>query len=99
MPYIGKPAQKICLVNTFFEPVVLDIEMVNHDADTISYMLENPQLRDLDNGLVTTFNDDNEIYVQNEHYTLKDQYTGRPIFEVKQKRTDNIDFTQTLDDK
>lgn len=99
VPYIGKPAQKICLVNTFFEPVVLDIEMVNHDADTISYMLENPQLRDLDNGLVTTFNDDNEIYLQNEHYTLKDQYTGRPIFEVKQKRIDNIDFTQTLDDK
>ena len=30
--------------------------MVDHDADTISTMLEGNQLRDLDNGIVTTFN-------------------------------------------
>jgi hypothetical protein len=99
LPYIGKPTQKILLVNTLFEPIQLDIEMTTHDADTISYMLENSQLRDLDNGLVTTFNDEDEIYMQNEHYTLKDRYSGRPIFEVKQNRRNNIDFTQTIDDK
>lgn len=99
LPYIGKPTQKILLVNTLFEPIQLDIEMVNHDADTISYMLENSQLRDLDNGLVTTYNDQNEIYQQSEHYTLKDQYTGRPVFEVKRNKLNNIDFSQTLEDK
>ena len=72
-PYIGKPTQKILLVNTLFEPIQIDIEMTTHDADTISYMLENSQLRDLDNGLVTTFNDENEIYHQSEHFTLKYQ--------------------------
>ena len=79
-PYIGKPTQKILLVNTLFEPIQIDIEMTTHDADTISYMLENSQLRDLDNGLVTTFNDENEIYHQSEHFTLKDQYTGAPVY-------------------
>ena len=98
-PYIGKPTQRILLVNTFFEPIQLDIEMTTHDADTISYMLENSQLRDLDNGLVTTFNDNNEIYSQSEHYTLKDQYTGKPIYEVKRNKLDNVDFSQTIDDK
>jgi hypothetical protein len=98
-PYIGKPTQRILLVNTFFEPIQLDIEMTTHDADTISYMLENSQLRDLDNGLVTTYNDNNEIYSQSEHYTLKDQYTGKPIYEVKRNKLDNIDFSQTIDDK
>lgn len=98
-PYIGKPTQKILLVNTFFEPIQLDIEMTTHDADTISYMLENSQLRDLDNGLVTTYNDNNEIYLQSEHYTLKDQYTGKPIYEVKRNKLNNIDFSQTIDDK
>lgn len=99
IPYIGKPTQKILLVNTLFEPISLDIEMTTHDADTISYMLENSQLRDLDNGLVTTYNDRNEIYLQSEHYTLKDSYSGRPIYEVKRNKQNNIDFSQTIDGK
>lgn len=98
-PYIGKPTQKILLVNTSFEPILLDLELVDHDADTISTMLEGSQLRSLENGLVTTFNDDNEIYNQSEHFTLKDSNTGNPIYEVKQKKTNNIDYSQTLDDK
>ena len=98
-PFIGKPTQKILLVNTYFEPIMLDIEMTTHDADTISYMLENSQLRDLDNGLVTTYNDKNEIYNQSEHFTLKDQYTGKPVFEVKENKKNNVDFSQTIDDK
>ena len=96
-PYIGKPTQKILLVNTSFEPILLDLELVDHDVDTISTMLEGSQLRSLENGLVTTFNDDNEIYNQTEH--LKDSNTGNPIYEVKQKKTNNIDYSQTLDDK
>ena len=99
MPYIGKPTQKILLVNTLFEPIQLDIEMVNHNADTISYMLENNQLRDLDNGLVTTYNDNNAIYSQSEHYTLKDSYTGEAIYEVRKNRKNNINFAETIEDK
>ena len=98
-PYIGKPTQKILLVNTLFEPIQLDIEMCDHDADTISYMLENSQLRDLDNGIVTTYNNENEIYMQKEHYTLKDSYTGKPIYEVAKNKKNSIDFSQTIDDK
>ena len=90
MPYIGKVSQKILLVNTFFEPIQLDIEMCDHTIDTISYMLENSQLRDLDNGLVTTFNNENEIYHQSEHFTLKDKYSGKPVFEVKQNKKDSF---------
>jgi hypothetical protein len=78
---------------------MLDIEMTTHDADTISNMLEGSQLRDLDNGLVTTYNDRNEIYNQSEHFTLKDQYTGKPVYEVKQNKNNNVDFSQTIDDK
>lgn len=98
-PYIGKATQKILLVNTLFEPIEIDIEMTTHNADTISYMLENSQLRDLDNGLVTTYNDNNEIYHQAEHFTLKDQYTGKPVYEVKQNKNNSIDFSQTITDK
>ena len=98
-PYLGKVGQSILLVNTLFEPIQIDIEMTTHDADTISYMLENSQLRDLDNGLVTTYNDKDEIYHQVEHYTLKDGSTGNPVYEVKKNRKNSIDFSQIIDDK
>ena len=97
LPYIGKPTQRILLVNTLFEPIMLDIEMTTHDADTISNMLENTQIRDIDNGLITTLNDKGEIYHQAEAYTLKDQFTGDPVYEVKENRNNNIDFSQTLE--
>lgn len=99
VPYIGKPTQRILLVNTMFEPIMLDIEMETHNADTISYMLENDQLRDLDNGLITTYNDNGEIYQQSEVYSLKDAATGTPVYEVKKKRNNNVDFSQTITDK
>ena len=98
-PFIGKVGQNILFVNTKFEPILLDIEMVDKDVENIATMLEGSQLRSLENGLVTTFNENNEIYHQSEHYTLKDSYTGEPIFEVKKNKTDSIDFSQTLDDK
>jgi len=98
-PYIGKVGQNILLVNTLFEPIMIDIEMTTHDADTISTMLEGSQLRDLDNGLITTFNDKNEIYHQKEVYTLKDQYSGKPVYEVAKEKKNSIDFSETIEDK
>lgn len=98
-PYIGSATQKIGIVNTKFEPVLIEIEMVDHDIDTVSTMLEGSQLRDLDNGLVTTFNSNNEIYMQHEHYTLKDEYTGKPVYEIKKNKENSIDFSQTIEDK
>jgi hypothetical protein len=98
-PFIGKPTQRVLLVNTLFEPIMLDIEMTDHDLNTLSYMLEGSQLRDLDNGLVTTFDNNNQVYHQSEHYTLKDSATGQPIFEVKRNKNTSIDYSQTLDDK
>lgn len=98
-PFIGNISQKIVLTNTLFEPIMLDLELVDKDAETISTMIEGSQLRDLDHGLITTFNKNNEIYHQSEHYSIKDSYTQRPIFEVKRQRNNSIDFTQTLDGK
>jgi hypothetical protein len=96
-PYIGKVGQSILLVNTAFEPIMLDIEITEHDADTISLMLEGTQVRDLERGIVTTYDENGGIYHQSEHYTLKEN--GTPVYEVKKNRDDSIDFTQTLEDK
>ena len=98
-PYIGSASQKIALVNTKFEPVMIEIEMVEHDIETVSTMLEGSQVRDLDNGLITTFNSKDEIYSQSEVYSLKNEYTKKPIYEIKKNKKSGVDFSQSIKDK
>ena len=73
---------------------MLELEMVEHDAETLSYMLEGNQLIDKDNALITTFNPRGEIYHQSEYGAYKDTY-GNPLYEFK-KVKDNIDFNQKV---
>lgn len=63
-PYIGKTGQSIRLINTKFNPIMLELELVEHDIETVSTMLEGDQLRNLNSGLITTFNSNGEIYHQ-----------------------------------
>ena len=98
-PVIGKATQNIYLVNTLFEPICIELEMVENDIDTVTNILTGNQLRDLNNGLLTTFDKDNNILVQHEMSTLKSSETGTPQYEVKENRSENIDFTQTITDK
>lgn len=99
LPYIGTASQKIAIVNTKFEPVMIELEMVEHDIETVSTMLEGSQLRNMDNGLITTFNDKDEIYSQSEVYSLKDEYTKKPMYEVRKNKKNSIDFSQNIKDK
>ena len=63
-PFIGEKGQIIALINTKFNPVMLDIEITEHSIETISTMLEGDQLRNLDAAIITTFNDDGGVYHQ-----------------------------------
>lgn len=95
IPYIGTVGQRIMLINTKFDPIHLDIEMVENDMDTLATMIMGDQLRNLDKGLITTFNSNKEIFKQQEIYSLKDRATGKPIYEVRKLR-DNVDSTEQL---
>lgn len=97
-PYIGSPNQQIIISNTKFDPVCLRIEICENDFDTIATSIDGNQIRALDNGLLTTYNKNNEIYKQWEFYTLKDNYNKNVRFEVKRERTDNIDNTVDAND-
>lgn len=94
-PYIGVPGESVTIVNTLFSPKMIEVEMVDHDADTISYMLEGDQVRDRDHGIITTYNEDKEIYHQSDYYTIKSKL-GTPLMDVKKGR-EVIDSTQDYD--
>ena len=68
--------------------------MVDHDIETLTYMLEGDQLRNLDHGLLTYFNENREIYQQFETFELKDTL-GNPLYHVKQKK-ENITFSEDI---
>lgn len=95
LPSLGSSGQNVKIVNTKFNPVMIELELVEHDDETITYMLEGNQLIDKDKALITTFNNQGEIYHQSEYGAYKDDY-GNPLFEFK-KVKDNIDFNQSLD--
>lgn len=95
LPYIGEVGQKISLVNTKFNPLFLEIEMVENDNDTISLLLTGDQTHNLENGLITTYTSDKNIYNQVEVYKRKDSYTGKTLYGVRENRGNKIDQSQS----
>lgn len=93
LPNIGVAGENVVLANTKFNPVMFEIEMVDHDCETLSYMLEGDQVRNLENGTFTVFNNDKEIYRQYETYTVKTRL-GRPLYDIKTNK-DVIDPSQS----
>ena len=98
LPYIGAPNQKISITNTKFDPVMIEVEMVEHDIETLSIMEEGEVVRNLENGRVTHYNFDGEIYKQFEFFTVKDNYTTNNVAEVKTDTSTNVDTSLPLED-
>ena len=93
LPGIGNTNQKIALINTKFNPIAIEIEMVEHDIESISTMLEGTQLRNLDKGTITTFNKDGAIYHQAEYGNITNPSRGIN-YDFKIPKTDNIDYSE-----
>lgn len=97
-PYIGAPSQVICITNTKFDPVMIEVEIVEHDIETLSIMAEGEVLRNLENGRVSHFNFDGEIYKQFEFSTVKDNYTTKSVAELKVDKSGNIDTSLDIEE-
>ena len=93
IPFIGQPGQKVIITNTFFNPLVLDIEMVDHDFETLAIAAYGNQTKSIDDGIYTLYDlsGNNNIYAQYDLYEVRDQYSDQ-LFEVRQNRGNNIDF-------
>ena len=96
-PYIGEPKQQVILTHTLFNPITIEVEIVDHDFETLAYGLFGNQSKSLEDGIYTIYNFNNEIYEQYNLYELKSQFTGVPLYEIKEKRS-SIDTTKNFND-
>jgi hypothetical protein len=97
IPFIGQAGQKVIITNTFFNPIMLEVEMVEHDHETLAYALYGPQTKSLDDGIYTIYNFGEQIYRQYNLYEIKDRFTGKPLYEVREPRNGDIDETKDFD--
>jgi hypothetical protein len=93
LPFIGQPNQRVIITNTFFNPIMIEVEMVEQDIETLAFGLFGNQTKSLEDGIYTIYNFNNDIYKQYDLYEIKDRFTGTPLFEVREQRT-SIDFTK-----
>jgi len=94
-PYIGQPDQDIILSNTFFNPLTIDIEMVEYDVSSLAIALCGNQTKSIDDGIYTIYDSDNNIYRQYNLFEIRDQFNDL-LYEVRQNRGDNIDFSKNF---
>jgi hypothetical protein len=97
VPFIGNPGQDVIITNTFFNPVMIEIEMVEYDDESLAYALYSNQTKSLEDGIYTIYNFGNQIYKQYNLYEVKDQFSGKPLYEVREEKF-TIDPTKDFDD-
>jgi hypothetical protein len=94
-PFIGQPDQDIIITNTFFNPVTIEIEMVEYDVSSLAIALYGNQTKSIDDGIYTIYDSQNNIYKQYNLYEIRDQFNAL-LYEVRQSRGNNIDFSKNF---
>jgi len=94
-PFIGQPDQNIIITNTFFNPMTLEIEMVEHDISTLAIGIFGNQTKSINDGVYTMYDSSNNIYKQYNLYEIRDQF-NQLLYEVRQDRGNNIDFSKNF---
>jgi hypothetical protein len=94
-PFIGQPDQDIIITNTYFNPITLDIQMAEHDIDTLAIALYGNQTKSMEDGVYTLYDPSNNIYKQYNLFEIRDEFNNL-LYEVRQDRGDNIDFSKNF---
>lgn len=91
---LGRAGQQILLSNTFFDPVMIEVEMVDQNIKTLSYALYGQSTRDLETGVYSIFDEAGNLYKQYNLLTRKKVFTNGNI-DIKEERS-NIDRSQSF---
>jgi hypothetical protein len=95
-PSIGSPNQDIVITNTFFSPILLEVELTEHDIETLSLGIFGDQSKSKIDGILTYYDNDGNIYKQFDVFETENA-EGVIDYEVKIER-DDIDTSKDLGD-
>jgi hypothetical protein len=94
-PFIGQPNQSIIISNTFFNPITIEVDIVEYDTSSLAIALFGNQTKSIDDGVYTMYDSENNIYKQYNLYEIRDQFNAL-LYEVRQDRGTNIDYTKNF---
>ena len=100
-PFIGISNQTIIISNTFFTPMVIEVDLVENTIDTLSEYVAGEQIKDVDNGILTYYDKNRVIKKQFNVFEIKDSVDNVPLYEVKELRLNidgNQDFNTVISD-
>jgi hypothetical protein len=95
-PNIGVAGQDIIITNTFFNPTMVEVEVVDQDISTLAIALYGNQTKSIEDGVYTIYDSSNNIYKQYNLYEIRDQF-NELLYEVRQDRGNNIDFSKNFE--
>ena len=93
-PFIGRKDQQVIITNTNFTPEVFEVEMTNYDVEALAIALYGNQIKSIDDGISTLYDDNNNIYAQYDLFEIRDSLQNK-LYEVRRKRT-NIDTSKAF---
>ena len=94
-PFIGNAGQTILISNTFFNPMAIEVNLVENTIDTIMDVVGGEQIKDVDNGILTYYDENRNIIRQYNLFEIKEETGNVSLYEVKERR-DNIDESQNF---
>jgi len=94
-PFIGQPNQNVIITNTYFNPINVEVEIVEDDISTLAIALYGNQTKSMDDGIYTIYDKNNNIFRQYNLYEVRDEFDSL-LYEVRQDRNGNIDYSKNF---
>lgn len=93
--FIGNPTQEIIMQNSYFSPKLIQLQITDVDEKSLYYGLFGDQSVNFENGIRTYFDENGEIFLQKDEYTIKDDQ-GNPLKKISKIR-DDVNFNESLE--
>ena len=74
----------------------MELNLTEYDINSLAIGLYGNQSKGIQDGIYTLYNFSNEIYKQYNLYEIQDQFSGEPLYEIREQRS-NIDETKGFD--
>lgn len=87
-PFIGTPGQTIRISNTFFDPIMIEVELVEDTIETLSHALYGNQIKRLEDGKYLIYDKDGNVYKAYNLYEVQNNLGDTKLLEVREETQD-----------